>query len=232
MRIALNHRRISGLAIAAVAFVAVMTTPGHVLAQRSIPTVVAPVSVYATLSAQWWQWILGIPGDTNPGFDDGSDMSGQACAVHQSGPVWFLAGTFVGGPVERRCTVPAGKALFFPLINQTWIFDPGEVRTADFVRTAIAPGINNVDTLRATLDSLNVKDLFGNRVLSPLFSYVLPENNIVGLPAGRYGPTASDGYWLLVAPLSPGLHTISFGGTIGAGFAVDVTYKLNVAEQR
>jgi len=100
------------------------------------------------------------------------------------------------------------------------------------VRTAIAPGINGVDALHATLDSRNVKDLFGYRIVSPLFSYVLPDNSLVGVPAGRYGPTASDGYWLLVAPLRPGFHTISFGGTIGAAFAVDVTYKLNVVAQR
>ncbi len=230
MRIAISRWWNPGFAILAVAFV-VITTPRDVLAQGSTPTVVRPVSVYATLSAQWWQWILGIPADTNPGFDDGSDQSGRACAVHQSGPVWFLAGTFSGGPVERACTVPADKALFFPLINQTWLFDPGEVRTADFVRTAIAPGINGVDRLHATLDSRNVKDLFGYRILSPLFSYVLPDNALFGLPAGRYGPTASDGYWLLLAPLRPGLHAISFGGTIGDAFAVDVTYKLNVVER-
>ena len=34
----------------------------------------------------------------------------------QSGPVWFLAGTF-GGKAERTCTIPSGKAILFPPIN-------------------------------------------------------------------------------------------------------------------
>src|SRR5437773_9144834 len=44
-----------------------------------------------------------------------TDTSGKYCALDQSGPLWYLAGT-AGGAVVRSCSVPAGKALFFPLI--------------------------------------------------------------------------------------------------------------------
>src|SRR3954454_15050615 len=41
---------------------------------------------------------------------------GGAGAVHQRGPVWFLGGVSPGGAAERRCSVPGGKALLFPII--------------------------------------------------------------------------------------------------------------------
>ena len=39
----------------------------------------------------------------------------------QNGPVWFLAGSLTGsltgGPANRNATIPAGTALFFPIMN-------------------------------------------------------------------------------------------------------------------
>ena len=62
-------------------------------------------------SAEWWQWVLGIPQATNPQLD----TTGEFCDVNQpASPFWFLAGTF-GGDAARSCTIPAGKLLFFPL---------------------------------------------------------------------------------------------------------------------
>src|SRR5262245_64466360 len=109
------------LCVAVVATILVLTAPARILAQSAPAVVVPSTGLYSALSAQWWQWILGIPVGANPGLDDGSDQTGRACAVNQSGPVWFLAGTFTGGPVTRVCNVPAGRALFFPLVNTTYI---------------------------------------------------------------------------------------------------------------
>jgi len=67
---------------------------------------------YAEWHAAWWKWAFETPADERPVLDE----TGEFCHVGQSGPVWFLAGTasFGGsGSVERTCTVPAGKALFF-----------------------------------------------------------------------------------------------------------------------
>jgi hypothetical protein len=40
-------------------------------------------------------------------------------AINQSGPVWFLASTFAPTPPipTRSLTIPAGTAIFFPLID-------------------------------------------------------------------------------------------------------------------
>jgi len=68
---------------------------------------------YGEWSARWLQWVFSIPAATNPA----ADTTGANCGEGQAGPVWFLAGTFINTAVTRACTVPAGKALFFPLVN-------------------------------------------------------------------------------------------------------------------
>jgi hypothetical protein len=41
--------------------------------------------------------------------------------------------------------------------------------------------------------------------------------------------TADDGYYLMLAPLSPGSHTVHFGGEAPAlNFTIDVTYHITV----
>jgi hypothetical protein len=80
--------------------------PGVVSAQSAYP----PAS---HLAAQWWQWALETPTSVNPL----QDPTGQFGAVNQShGNVWFLAGN-TGGVTVRTVTIPAGKALFFPVAN-------------------------------------------------------------------------------------------------------------------
>jgi hypothetical protein len=58
----------------------------------------------------------------------------------------------------------------------------------------------------------------------------MPAGNVFGLPAGSYQPAVADGEYLLLNPLPPGHHTISFGGTgfLGAPFSVETTYNLTV----
>jgi len=90
---------------------------------------------YGRWAAEWWQWALGIPGAVNPL----TDATGEHCAQRQVDSVWFLAGSFSSEPVVRSCEIPAGKSLFFPLINSAYgafLNDPPATRTAKFVRAA------------------------------------------------------------------------------------------------
>ena len=80
---------------------------------------------YGRWAAEWWQWALGVPAAVNPL----TDTTGEHCAQRQVDKVWFLAGSLVRGPVVRDCEVPAGKSLFFPLINAVsgaFLNDPPE----------------------------------------------------------------------------------------------------------
>jgi hypothetical protein len=192
-------------------------------------------NTYGEWSARWWQWALSIPAATNPVLDE----TGAHCAEGQSGPVWFLAGSFFGGTFERACTVPPDKALFFPIVNAAFgaaVFDceptqPGVPCNITVLRAAAAASMDPV-TLEASLDGVPVRQLREFRVQSPVFSVTLPEGNVVGVPSGTYAPMVSDGYWLMLAPLSAGAHTIHFRNKITggpfAGTATEVTYHLTI----
>lgn len=67
---------------------------------------------YGNWTAKWEQWLLSEPQVTNPA----TDQTGKNCGENQKGPVWFLAGT-PGGTATRTCTIPAGKAILFGIIN-------------------------------------------------------------------------------------------------------------------
>jgi hypothetical protein len=185
---------------------------------------------YGEWGAAWWQWALGQPTAVNPVLD----TTGRFAGVGQSGLVWFLAGTF-GGPATRTCTVPEGKMLFFPVVNTilgAGVFDcnpsvPGVPCDVPVLQGKAKAAIDKVTHLEVKVDGVSVEDLFSYSAASPHpFSLKLPDGNVLGLPAGTYVPQVCDGYWLMLAPLSHGKHTIHFKSE---GYAsVDVTYYLTV----
>ena len=99
------------------------------------------------------------------------------------------------------------------------------------------------DTLHASIDGVPVGELDRPRRRStrvrrrppgarqPRSRCGFGTGNLFGLPAGAYAPAVQEGFYLLLAPLSPGVHTIGFGGSgfSGAPFDVDVTHRLTVA---
>ena len=189
---------------------------------------------YGEWSARWVQWLLSIPAATNPA----ADLTGAHCGEGQAGPVWFLAGTF-GGSATRDCTVPAGKALFFPIVVTMWgagVFDceptvPGVPCNLAALRGIAAASVDSV-TLEASIDHKRLKDLTNQRVQAPAYTITYPADNVYGLPAGIYAPNVADGYWIMIPPLSAGKHSIHFKGEITggvfAGFVVEVTYHLTI----
>ncbi len=189
---------------------------------------------YGDWSAAWWQYVLSIETGANPVFD----TTGINCDIAQSSaPVFFLAGAGAE-PVTRTCTVPAEKALFIPIINvECSTVEPAPFfgSTAQELRTCVARSINGVDedTLKATIDGKSVQNLTDFRAQSPLFDFTLPAaNNFFGLAGVTSGSSMSDGYWLMLKPLSPGNHVIHFEGAYvsgpAAGFSQNVTYNLIV----
>lgn len=172
-------------------------------------------------AARWVQWLLSIPAATNPALD----ATGAHCAQGQAGPVWFLAGNF-GGLVNRTCTVPAGKALFFPLTDAFFgagAFDcvptnPDVACNLVSLREGAAAAMDPANvTLTTTVDGKIFSDLTDQRIESPVFLVTYPENSLLGIPAGTYNPNVVDGYWLMLAPLKAGVHTLSFSAKITGG---------------
>jgi len=194
---------------------------------------------YGRWAAEWWQWAVGIPAVLNPLTDE----TGEHCAQRQVDKVWFLAGAsgdIAGKPVVRSCTVPTGKALFFPLINNfagAFLNDPEEQQTEEFVRAAgrcTAPA-----HISASIDGSpipNPTEFFTGRSgsQSPIFNAQLPPGNIfeldeTALPQLVMTPAAEQGYYLFVPRLHPGKHTIRWTASgCTPGNSQDITYHLTV----
>ena len=99
----------------------------------------------------------------------------------------------------------------------------------DWVREAfLAPRVDKASGLYCQVDGTKLEILGEYRMQSPAFFVDLPEDNVFGIPAGEYGPAAADGYYIRLAPLSAGKHTIKFGATKPNGAKFDIVYHLTV----
>lgn len=184
---------------------------------------------YAEWTAKWWQWAMEIPGSVNPI----ADKTGANCAQHQSGPVWFLAGSS-GAAIFRNCVVPAGKALLFgPINSECSTAEDSTLKTeAQLKSCAVNDDVGGI--AQTTVDGVPLQSLNSYKVQSPLFNFTFPQDNIFG---ARPGPTqsVSDGLWVFLQPLSAGNHIIHHRGVVLANpttgtqsFASDATYNLQV----
>jgi hypothetical protein len=184
---------------------------------------------YGEWTAQWWQWIGAIDAANNPL----ADATGVHCDLDQAGPVWFLAGG-LGGSVQRECSIPPDKHVFFPLLNGIAFNNAGESLTVDELRAGLGALIDAGCGLELTLDGEVLEDdLTVFRAISPEMVIEVPEDDIFGLNGDTIDPGVSDGFWIMLTPLPPGEHELTFGGAVcDAGgdpiFEVDLTYHLEV----
>jgi hypothetical protein len=196
---------------------------------------------YSDWNAAWQQWADSIPTAKHPLFDNGD------CSVGQSGPVWFLGRKFVTfggtadfGHIVRYCNVPAGKALYVAIYNaeESALEEttPGlsHVPQIGGLRAVTAAEMDGVTDLSMQVDDENVRDIKERfRMQSSAFGFTLPADNFFNalgegpFQAGTYFPSVDDGYYVMVAPLPIGHHTIHFHGTAGI-YLQDVTYHINV----
>lgn len=129
---------------------------GGVGAQSAInPGVYAPGSEpfglpHSEWAARWYRWALAIPLAQNPLMD----TTGDQASVGQSGPVSFLAGTAGDPPfAERSCRVPAGKAIFYPIIN-VFSASPTDGTTDDAIFRATDLITRYVSELETSVDGV------------------------------------------------------------------------------
>ena len=213
----------------------------------------------AQWTQNWWTWALQSPSDQNPL----TDTTGQFAAENNSGPVFFIAGEALGllnTPVTRAFDVPAGKPLLVPLQNLVdtppEYLNNGQISPSDPTASAdprikatestnVAKFDKSVTNLFAEIDGKPIPNLFSHLVNTSFFSAgtTMPNTvatELVGAPPGTMlDPSKSGGFWLMIANLSPGQHTLHFGGdsngfsasfgnyTIGPS-RVDITDKINV----
>jgi hypothetical protein len=186
----------------------------------------------AQWTQKWWTWALQAPANQNPLLD----TTGSFAHVNNTDSVFFIGGTFGDVTTADRtiANVPAGEPLLIPVLNQFDTLDPPNVENkilSDFQKS--------VTSLFAEIDGVSVKNLQSHLVRTDFFSMgpTQPGSLIEQLqleqqpplpPAADLSPTKSSGYWLMVDGLSPGQHTLHFGGSLSSGFSTDVTDHITV----
>lgn len=167
---------------------------------------------YADLSADWWKWAFAqlIPPYKDP--------DGRLCDVGQAGPVWFLAGTDGSFDAKRECVVPKGKYLFLPVINliqhSPRTRDKNRIPSCKEMQDGTAVINDNLVSAIVFIDDVQVDKVMRFRVRSKgCFQLFADEPND---DSNQKIMAASDGYWLLIAPLAGGRHTIRVGANYGS----------------
>jgi hypothetical protein len=202
-------------------------------------------NTYGGWSGAWWQYA------ESQALQPIADPTGATCRAGQSDPVFFLVGTNNASGVATRdqCTVPAGKALSFPLVNAEYVHVPCNGMNASVCDTNNTPQKawdalqsfvqfrSSFSALFASVDGVSIGNLDPASTpylacagpvsgCAPTFSVTTPATDLFGNPPGTYLVAVADGFYLLLAPLTPGAHTITFGGA--GQFRQDITYHLVV----
>ncbi len=236
---------ISALSLAATACGSDDDEPAPAKASVDILDPAAPHEgkTYAEWAAGWVRYWTGTapPECVNPI----TDATGESCGLYQDAdsPVFFLVGNFGGVSLRDACVVPAGKSLFFPLVNTTGdnagVPEDMTLPDADlrnFVEESyevMVPG-----SLYLTVDGQSIEHLERGGIPSAPYTLELePDANLYSCSGvdgveGEFNGYTS-GYFAMLAPLAPGAHTITFGGKTsaspqGQALTIDVRYELTV----
>jgi hypothetical protein len=187
-------------------------------------------STYEDWTIRFWQWLLPIPADKSPM----TDMTGEHCGVNQNSTslrVFYLV--FVGGgSAVRTCDVPVEKAILVPINVVECSFAELKVKTEEDLHTCATEDESSNPGLFLSVDGKEFKDLEKYRVHSRAFDVNLPENPIFGEPGSTRA--VSDGFWVILEPLTPGKHDIHFKASLANPttgilfYNDDVKYTINV----
>lgn len=165
-------------------------------------------------SKRWWRWALSFDEDDSPV----ADRDGSLCAEGQGGPVWFLAGTYGTARTIRSCRVPAGKTLFFPLIN-TITYEPDDAdESCVSLKRRVAELTPAPDALLLDVNGKRFNGLAAHRQATRRCFHIADDDDTLA---------AGNGFYVAIGPLKKGRYTLNFGGIL-PGLSQAVTYTLDV----
>ncbi len=196
--------------------------------QGDARTVVLGVS-FAEWTQRFWDRFMSIPLEVGPA----TDKTGINCGINQSGPVWFL-GAPLEGTNTLSCTIPAGMMILAPAVTffndypcPDPSFQPAPGQTLeDFLTQGVTPFIDSF-SFAVELDGQALKV---HRVTAKLQSFTGAED-IVTIDACVTGSPqlgVADGQYVMIGPLSPGLHTLHIHVNSQSNGSADNTFRLTI----
>jgi hypothetical protein len=183
--------------------------------------VAAAGETVAQLTEDWWAWALQAPLNNNP-------LLGGDPTVNNTGPVFFVPGS-LGGDVSLEFSVAAGTPLLVPVLNGIVIQNDGtgNPHTTDnkgAANQALTGWQTSTTDLFLDIDGHSVSNLHADLTRTDFFSigFAQPGSLIEALADGidiskEIAPCKSFGYWEVIQGLTPGDHTLGFGGTASFG---------------
>ncbi len=191
--------------------------------------------------ARWWQWAFSIPVDwSDPTSHPLTDETGGNCDTSQpDGGPFYLAGIFnATGDAERSdCEVPAGVNIFAPTVN----VECSSLEPAPFYGGTAKELKNCLKRFTLTDGFAHVDGRSAPVVYSRsgVYDITMPASgdNLLGTAPGATGVSMAEGLYLMIPGLSPGDHTVHFGGTINYfdpdpsnnwSWSLNITYHLTV----
>jgi len=186
----------------------------------------------ADWGAEWWQWAFNNP-------EVLADRTGKSGPLGDVGANVFFAEASGGHPVNVKYTVPGGKYILVPVVTYIWTFFQPCAESVCAIRIINDNVLAGVTNAYLIVDGVPIPDISAH--------LVLVNNNTVPfqVDAGPIGPDGyggildalQGGYWVMLRPLSPGPHRISFGATVPlidgstgepVGGTLDLTTKLRL----
>ena len=169
------------------------------------------------LAEDFQRFINSFPLTDNPAVNPA-----DTCGPGQTGPVYFVPPFGFTGLTRRTCTVPHGKHVFFifngvlndfPCPDPTFAPAPGQTLEEFLLEGAdgALSGLNlaNFD-VRVDGQSIPIEP---HRITTPVFTFVgdpsLAVPTFDTCITGKPQPGLFEGWEFLVAPPSPGIHTIA-----------------------
>lgn len=140
----------------------------------------------------------------------------------------------LGGREERTCTIPAGKAIFVPLLVGECDYSIPDVKSDEDLRRCTMAG-NEYGVIEATVDGVKLKSLEQYRTQSGFFNITIPEDNIYDSSAGTFR-ALTDGFFVFLEPLPPGKHDVHLKVSVlnpieqQYNYNADWTYHLIIAK--
>ncbi|RZJ10076.1 MAG: hypothetical protein EOP39_09680 [Rubrivivax sp.] len=193
--------------------------PAMQAAAQQAPPLIPPAQVVAGASQEewskrWWRWALSFDDEESPV----ADRDGRFCAEGQSGPVWFLAGTYGTARTTRTCRVPAGKTLFFPLVNNV-AYEPDDAdESCASLKQRAARLTPAPDALLLEVNGKRFKGLAAHRQVTRRCFKIVEDDETLA---------AGNGFYVAMGPLKKGHYTLNFGGILPS-LSQAVTYTLDV----